>query len=121
MEDSRRKTMLRKTLFLSTAATLVALLTSSEAQAWGYHHVGYTHYGAGGVQHYGHNSFSGPYGSHSGSHFGAYGSGGGSYHAGYGSTSRYGGGSSYSGYHSYSAHGSSGGYHAGGYHYGGSY
>jgi hypothetical protein len=74
--------MLRKTLFLALTATLLALLTAPEAQAWGGRHVGYTHVGYGGVQHYGRTSVSGPYG--------VYGRGGSSYHAGYGSADRYG-------------------------------
>ena len=112
--------MRQKTLFLTLAAIAAALLMAPEARAWGRggYHVGYTHVGYGGVQHWGHTSVAGPYGGYSGSHYGAYGRYGGSYHAGYGGGYRegYGGG-----YHSYSAYGSSAGYHYGGYHYGGVY
>ena len=99
--------MLRKFLFLTLASAAMALVTSSQAQAWGAYHVGYTHVGYGGVQHYGHTSVAGPYGGYSGSHYGAYGAGG-SYHAGYGYGDRYG---SYGGYH----YGGYSGYHYGGY------
>ena len=95
--------MLRKTL-LFAFAVILALATSSKAQAWGCYHAGYTHVGYGGVQHYGTT--------------GAYGAGR------YGGVSHYGstGGGAYGGYHygSTTAHGGAyGGYHYGGYHYGG--
>jgi hypothetical protein len=95
--------MLRKFLFLALAAALVTLLTTSQAQAWGAFHAGYTHVGYGGVQHYGYTSRSGPYGSYSGAHYGSTSAYGG-YHSGYGyGESSYGGyhygSSSYSGYH----------------------
>jgi hypothetical protein len=107
--------MLRQFLFLTLAAAAVVLVTSSQAQAWGAFHAGYTHVGYGGVQHWGHTSVSGPYGSYSGGHYGAYGYGGGSYHAGYGYGDRYG---AYGGYH----YGGYSGYHYGGYPaYGGAY
>jgi hypothetical protein len=115
--------MLRKSVFLAAAATLATLLTAPEARAWGRagFHVGYTHVGPGGVEHWGRTAVAGPYGSYSGGHYGAYGRYGGSYHAGYGSVDRYGGGAAYGGYHSYSAYGSTAGYRYGGYHYGGVY
>jgi hypothetical protein len=61
--------MLRKTLFLTVAALLVTLATSSRAQAWVCYHYGY-HYGGygGGGYHYG------------GYHYGGYGGG---FHYGY--------------------------------------
>jgi hypothetical protein len=121
LDDSRRKTMLRKTIFLSVAATLAALLTAPEARAWGGFHVGYTHVGYGGVQHWGRTAVEGPYGAYSGGHYGAYGRYGGSYRAGYGGGYRSGYGEGYGGYHSYSAYGATGGYGYGGYHYGGAY
>ncbi len=87
--------MLRKTLFLAVAALLVALTTSSDAQAWGCAHAGYHYspYGGGyhaGYTHYGpvtgfqHGSIGGGYhpgygGYHYGAHYGSYGG----YRAGY--------------------------------------
>jgi hypothetical protein len=71
--------MLRKTLFLAFAAILVALATSSEAQAWGAYHVGYTHYGpVTGFSHYGSTGLYGSYGGayhYGGYHYGGYGYG----------------------------------------------
>lgn len=86
--------MVRKRLFVASAAMIIALIASSDAQAWGGYHVGYTHYSPStGLHHYGYTrAYGGGYG---GAH---YGGGYGGYH--------YGGG----GY---------GGYHYGGYHYGG--
>ena len=60
--------MLRNTLFLTLAALLVALLTSSKVHAWGACHVGYTHVGYGGVQHYGRTAAWGGGGARSGSY-----------------------------------------------------
>jgi hypothetical protein len=108
--------MLNKTLFLALAVVLGALLTASEAHAWGACHTGYTHVGPGGVQHYGSTSASGPYGSYSGSHYSSYGAGG-SYHTGSAYGTSYGGAAG--GYH-YSG-GSYGGYSAGGFHTGAVY
>jgi hypothetical protein len=110
--------MKRNIFVLALAAGLVVLGSAAKVQAWGAAHVGYTHVGPSGVQHYGATAARGPSGSYSGSHYGAYGAGGSSYHAGYSSESHY-GGSSYGGYHSYSPS-YSGGYAAGGYHYGSS-
>jgi hypothetical protein len=104
--------MLRKILFPALAAALVTLLVSSQAQAWGGYHVGYTHVGPGGAYHYGRTVGYGGYGGYSGAHYGAYGYGGASrygYHYSYGE--RYGGG--YSGGYHYSPS------YYGGYHYGG--
>ena len=50
--------MLRKPVFLALAAALVMLLTSSRAGTWSFH-VGYTHYGAGGVSHVGRTAYGG--------------------------------------------------------------
>jgi hypothetical protein len=106
--------VLRKTVFLAAAATLVALLTTPEARAWGGYHVGYTHVGYGGAYHYGRTVGVGPYGrAYSFGHVGGYGAYGGAYHAGFGSV--------YGGYHPYSAYGATAGYRYGGYHYGGVY
>lgn len=104
--------MMRMTFIIGLAATLAALLCTSQAQAWGAAHVGYTHVGYGGVQHYGRTTAVGPYGSYSGAHYGSYGAGG-SYHAGYGA------GSSYGGYVSGGAYRYGGVSSYGGYHYGG--
>ena len=69
--------MLRQTCFLTATALLVALATPSDALSWGAYHVGYTHVGYGGVQHYGSTS--------------AYGAGRYGSVSHYGSTSAYGG------------------------------
>ena len=45
--------MLRKILLSAVAAALAALLTPSEAGAYGAAHVGYTHVGPNGVYHAG--------------------------------------------------------------------
>ena len=83
--------MLRKTVCLALTATAVALLTASQAHAWGAYHVGYTHFGAYGVQHYGRTAAVGPYGAYSGHRaYGGYG--------GYGYGAHY-GGAMYGGYH----------------------
>ncbi len=115
--------MKRHLFGLALAATLLVLGTASRAHAWGAYHVGYTHVGPGGVQHWGRTAGFGPYGGFSTGHAGAYGYGG--YHAGYGYGyhAGYGGygyhaGYGYGGYHPYApAYG--GGYAVGGYHYGG--
>ena len=107
--------MVRQFLLAGLAAAALLLATSTKAHAWGAAHVGYTHVGYGGVQHYGYTAARGPYGGYSGGHVSGYGYGGGSYHAGYGYGDRYGG---YGGYH----YGGYSGYHYGGYPaYGGAY
>jgi hypothetical protein len=99
--------MKRSSIFPGLAALALLLATTAKVQAWGAAHVGFTHVGPNGVQHYGATEVRGPYGSYGGAHYGAYG-GGESYHAGYGASS---------GYHPYTPT-YSGGYAAGGYHYG---
>jgi hypothetical protein len=94
----------QKTRFFALAAIVMALGLSSKAQAYGACHVGYTHVGPNGVQHYGHTAAYGPGGAASTSHYGATGGG---YH--YGATGA-------STYH-YGAAGAST-FHYGGYHYG---
>jgi hypothetical protein len=87
---------------------VAALLTASQAHAWGAAHCGYTHVGPQGVQHYGATAACGPNGSYSGSHYSGAGAGGsysgGSAHANYGGSSEsayhYSGTSSYGAYHS---------------------
>src|SRR5262245_34664226 len=91
--------MLRKTLFLVAAAALLTLCTSSRAHAWGAMHVGYTHFGYGGIQHYGRTVGVGPYGAFSTGHVGGIGYGGGVYHAGYGVGGVYGHEAFGGGYH----------------------
>jgi hypothetical protein len=105
--------MKRHLLILACAVTMLLLGTVSKAQAWGAYHVGYTHVGAGGVEHYGATYARGPYGGYGGARYGAYGAEGGVYRGGYGA------GGAYGGYHYGGAYG--GGYAAGGYHYGGAY
>jgi len=111
--------MCQKLLFLALAATLVVLGTAAEAQAYGAAHVGYTHVGPGGVQHYGATAVSGPYGSYGGSHASASSASGGAYHTGSATEVHYGGTTSTGGYHY--ATGTTGAYSAGGYHTGGVY
>jgi hypothetical protein len=97
--------MFTKTVFVAVAGMLLSLLTASKAQAWGACHVGYTHIGYGGVQHYGRTVGVGPYGGgYSAGRYGSYGAYGG-YRAGYGG---------YGGYH-YAGYGGAayGGYRAG--------
>jgi hypothetical protein len=96
-DDSRRFSMLHKTLLLAVAIVLAALVSAAEARAWGGYHVGYTHVGPAGAYHWGRTGVAGPYGA-------------------------YRGGSAY-GYRGYDAYrGGYGSYHAyGGYHYGGYY
>jgi hypothetical protein len=99
--------MLHKTLLVIFALTVPAFWTTAEARAWGpARHVGFTHIGPGGIQHWGRTSFGGGYG---GVHYGAYGAYGG-YRGGYGAVRPYG----YGGY-------GYGGYHYGGYGYGYNY
>jgi hypothetical protein len=81
--------MLRKLLVPALLATLLTVLVSSQAQAWGGYHVGYTHVGYGGVYHYGRTGFYGGYGDR----YGGYGG----YRYGY----RYGYGDRYGGYYGY--------------------
>jgi hypothetical protein len=57
--------MSRKTLFLTLAALLAALVTSTKAQAWGAYHAGFTHVGYGGVYHAGYTRVGG-YGGYGG-------------------------------------------------------
>ena len=99
--------MLRKTFCLALLAAAAMLMTSAKVQAWGAYHVGYTHVGPDGVQHYGRTVGAGPYGAYSGGHYGAYGAYGG-YRAGYGYGARYGaayGGAYRYGYDRYGAYG----------------
>ena len=102
--------MFRNSVFAALATTFVALLTPTDAHAWGGGHVGYTHVGPNGVYHYGATAARGPYGAYSGAHVGAYGAGGATYHAG--SAYGYRGGSAYGGAYNYNT-----GY-GGAYHYG---
>ncbi len=85
--------MLRKIFYLALAAGATLLMTTSKAQAWGAYHVGYTHVGPNGVQHYGRTVGVGPYGAYSGGRYGAvggYGAYGARYGAAYGGAYRYG-------------------------------
>ncbi len=96
--------MLRKSFAVAVVAALAALLTPTDAHAWGAAHIGYTHVGPSGVYHYGRTAAVGPYGAYSGVHAGAYGYGGGYAHYGYGTGYGYGGAYHYntgysSGYH----------------------
>jgi hypothetical protein len=51
--------MLRKSIVVALAILLAAVLASSEAQAWGGYHVGYTHVGYGGAYHAGYTHVGG--------------------------------------------------------------
>ena len=91
--------MLRKILGIALVAAALTLITSAKAQAWGAYHVGYTHVGPEGVQHYGRTVGVGPYGAYSGGHYGSYGAYGAS-RGGYSYGARYGG--AYGGAYHYS-------------------
>jgi len=87
--------MLNKIIVLLAVAAVAVLLMPSPVDAYGACHVGYTHVGPNGVQHYGATAAHGPGGSYGGAHESAYGGSGGAYHAGYGGAS----GGSAGGYH----------------------
>ena len=104
--------MRQQTLFLAFATILTLLGSGSKAQAWGAYHAGYTHYGYGGVSHYGRTTAYGPYGAYAG---------GGVYHYGYGGYSGYRAGySSYQSPYIYPP-ANENAYRSGGYHYGSYY
>lgn len=103
--------MLRNILCVALMAAAATLATASRARAWGAYHVGITHYGPEGVQHYGRTAAVGPYGAYSGAHYGSSGAYGG-YHAGYSEGARYGSAYHY-GYSSYDAYDRYGGYRRG--------
>ncbi len=100
--------MLRNILCLALMAAAATLMTTAKAQAWGAYHVGYTHVGPYGVQHYGRTVGVGPYGAYSGAHYGAYGG----YRAGYSYGARYGEAYHY-GYDRYGSYDRYGGYRRG--------
>jgi len=84
--------MLRKIILSVIGTALGALLTPSEAGAYGAAHVGYTHVGPGGVYHTGRTVAAGPGGVYAGGHttaVGGYGAASGGYRY---SPSYYGGG-----------------------------
>jgi hypothetical protein len=89
--------MLNKIVMLLAAGALVALLTPSEAGAYGAAHVGYTHVGPNGVYHTGSTEVSGPRGTYETGHTSAAGYGGGSYHSEYGAGRTEYGGAAYGG------------------------
>jgi hypothetical protein len=95
--------VLHRTLIVAAAATLLAVISTSRAQAWGAAHVGYTHVGPNGVQHYGATAAKGPNGAAYSSRGGAYGASGSAHY------------SSGAAYHSagYSGAAYGGAYHAG--------
>ena len=101
--------MLLRSTILGLAVTMAALLTPTDANAWGARHVGYTHVGPNGVYHYGANARVGPYGAYGGVHEGYHSYGGASYHAGYGAER----GVGYGGAYHYNT-----GYTGSAYHYG---
>jgi hypothetical protein len=77
--------MLNKITMLVAAGALLALLTPSQAQAYGAAHVGYTHVGPNGVYHEG-ATVAGGGGAYGGAYHAGYttgGASGGAYHAGY--------------------------------------
>jgi hypothetical protein len=106
---------MKKILCIALVAAAASLMTSTKAQAWGAAHVGYTHVGPEGVQHYGRTAAYGPSGAYSGAHYGSYGAYGSS-HAAYGHSETY-GHSSYGAYHygssSYDSYGRYGGTYRG--------
>ncbi len=74
---------------------VMPLAMPSKIDAYGAAHVGYTHVGPGGVQHYGASAYHGPNASYAGAHRSAYGTSGGVYHAGYGGAAVHGSAGSY--------------------------
>lgn len=66
-----------KALFIASLALLTLLATSSQAQAWGGYHHGYTHVGPYGAYHVGRTAGYGGYGGY------RYGGFGGNYYGGY--------------------------------------
>jgi hypothetical protein len=93
------------------AVVAVALLSPVQVDAYGVRHVGYTHVGPAGVQHYGATAYRGPYSSGYGAHGSAYGPYGGAYHTGYGAA--YHPGYGMTGYRYTGAAGYGGAYHYG--------
>ena len=90
--------MLRTTLFSACWVVLASAATTGEVHAYGAAHVGYTHVGPSGVQHYGATAVSTPAGHASTAHYGATTAGG----VHYGTTTTH--GATYGGYH-YGAYG----------------
>jgi hypothetical protein len=106
--------MLRKSLVIAIVATVAALLTPSDARAWGGYHVGYTHVGPSGVYHYGRTAAVGPYGAYGGAHSDFRGYGGADYRTGYAGGYRYDtgyGGAYHYGTMPYGGYGAAGGYY----------
>jgi len=87
--------MLNKIILPAVAVALSALLTPSEVGAYGAAHVGYTHVGPNGVQHYGATAVATPHGDYSTQHASAYGASGGAYHAASGTAATTAGGYHY--------------------------
>jgi hypothetical protein len=107
-----KENIMQRLLFGIALATILVLGAVPKTHGWGAYHVGYTHVGYGGVQHYGRTVAAGPGGVYGGARYGAVGYGG-AYRGGYGYAGAY-------GYHPYApVYG--GGYAVGGYHYGGVY
>ena len=61
-QSTQEQNMLRKILIPAALAAFLMVATSSQVHAYGAVHAGYTTVGAGGVQHYGTTTASGPYG-----------------------------------------------------------
>jgi len=64
--------MLRRFVGATIVATVLTLLTTSQAGAWGYGHYGYTHVGYGGAYHVGYTRGYGGYGGYRGYGYGGY-------------------------------------------------
>lgn len=107
--------MLNKMILFAAAVVMSAVLAPSEAKAYGAAHVGYTHVGPNGVQHYGATAVSRPGGTYGGYRATGVSAGGGAYSAGYRGVS--GGGGAVGGYH-YDYRYSGGAAAGGGYRYG---
>lgn len=99
-------------MLMIVSIVVAALLMPSNVDAYGAAHVGYTHVGPRGVQHYGATAYHGPNSSGYARHGSAYGAGG-AHHAGSGAAYGHAG---YDGAYHYSGGTAAGGYH-GGYHY----
>jgi hypothetical protein len=108
--------IMQRMLFVIALASVLALGAVPKTYGWGAYHVGYTHVGYGGIQHYGRTFAYGRGGVYGGARYGGYGYGG-LYRGGYGYGGLYGGLYGYGGY----APVYGGGYAVGGYHYGGVY
>ena len=95
--------------FFTAALIGAALLSPAPVDAYGAAHVGYTHVGPNGVQHYGETAYRGPNSAGYAQHASAYGANG-AYHAGSGAAVAHPGYPAAGAYH-YGGTAAAGGYH----------